>query len=284
MLGEPIKLGLLALLLALIAFAGCATNDTGSQPDAAPVPPPRPDAACASTCSGTCVDLETDRANCGKCGMACSDPGGGGTSTCDSGKCKIVCPSPKVECYGACVDTSTDHDNCGGCGFGCFGTAQCTQGLCCQTGETICNMACATLSDDPNNCGACGKVCPPNTPVCSNGACKDGCVDPNEVRFQGKCYYLDGSRGICDQGYALASNADLAAILQSDPNAWAGKSYKHVTSTNCCILTSDFSEDYGMVAHCNVPGPFSNGEPVAGGSKCSGVYWKYLGQLTLCAK
>lgn len=244
-----------------------------------------------SICNKACVDLKTDVGNCGKCGTACGggDAGmimGGGMWACVMGACQIQCPSPKVECAGACVDTKVDNDNCGACGTACMmGTEQCVQGMCCKTGETVCSMTCANTNTDSNNCGMCGTVCPNNTPVCLNGTCQAGCADmTKEVQFQGKCYYLDGSTGMCDQGYALASNANMAAILANNANAFAGKNYKHKVSGNCCIWTSDNVENYGMTAHCNTNGPFSNGEPIAGGTGCTNVMNKFQDQLTFCAK
>jgi hypothetical protein len=224
--------------------------------------------------------------------MTCGGPDGGaimggGMWSCVMGACTIVCPPPKVECSGACVDTKTDNDNCGMCGNPCMqGTEQCVQGMCCKTGQTVCSMMCTDTNTDPNNCGMCGKMCPMNTPVCANGNCQAGCADMNELQFQGKCYYLDGSGGACLQGYTLSNNAAMQAILQNNANAWAGKNYKKTVSSNCCVLTSDNVENYGMTSHCNANGPFSNGEPVTGGTGCQNISppIKTAQQLTFCQK
>lgn len=108
------------------------------------------------------------------------------------------------------------------------------------------------------------------------------CSDPNDVEHDGHCYYLDGSKGVCDQGYTLSSNAKLALVLAAKPNAWQGKNYRHTVSDNCCVLTKDSVENYGMVSTVNMPGPFDAGEPILGGSGCTMKTNLTLKQLTLC--
>lgn len=113
------------------------------------------------------------------------------------------------------------------------------------------------------------------------------CKDPNDVEHLGRCYYLDGSGGLCDTGYQRSSNAALKAILTSNPNAWEFKNYRHQVSDNACVLTADNFQDYGMLPQAaNVPGPFCAGTPVKGGSGCyqiSPPLWQAK-QLTLCEK
>lgn len=104
----------------------------------------------------------------------------------------------------------------------------------------------------------------------------------NDVEFGGRCFYLDGSNGACDPGYVLSTNAALAAALGANPNAWQGKNYRHAVSDNACVRTKDGVENFGMVSHANVPGPFGAGEPVQSGSSCWMVYFTNPKQLTLC--
>lgn len=110
------------------------------------------------------------------------------------------------------------------------------------------------------------------------------CTDLNDVEYNQKCFYLDGSKGVCDSGYIVSSNAMLAAILGANPNAWQGKNYRHQISDNACVLTKDNVENYGMVTHANQPGPFGTGEPIWNGSSCTGVYFTQPKQLTLCER
>ncbi|MCB9602988.1 MAG: hypothetical protein H6722_26735 [Sandaracinus sp.] len=78
------------------------------------------DAAC---CSGSCVDLASDRSNCGACGNVCL-----ADETCELGACTPRCEEPTVWC-GACVDVSDDPDHCGACGRRCP-TGLCEAGVC----------------------------------------------------------------------------------------------------------------------------------------------------------
>lgn len=91
-------------------------------------------------CGGaTCLDLKTDKMNCGTCGNACSD----------------VC------CNGVCIDTTNDSANCGSCGMACTG------------GNTCCSSACVDTKSDKSNCGACGSTC---NGTCTNGKCMMQCT------------------------------------------------------------------------------------------------------------
>jgi hypothetical protein len=73
--------------------------------------------------SGTCVNTQTDRANCGACGMACS-----AGQSCVAGAC--ACPAGQTLCSGACVDLQTNAGNCGACGMACGAGTSCRMGAC----------------------------------------------------------------------------------------------------------------------------------------------------------
>lgn len=64
----------------------------------------RPGEAPPSRCGSYCVDLMTDRANCGECGRNCGVDDNGVPLSC---------------CQGRCVNTTTDRRNCGLCGRNC---------------------------------------------------------------------------------------------------------------------------------------------------------------------
>lgn len=155
-------------------------------------------------------------------------------------------------------------------------------------GETDASSADAGDTDsDPNDAGAdAGELADVldagDTGKMDAGAdAKPLCPDPNDVVHGGRCYYLDGSKGACDQGYTLSSNAALAAILNANANAWQGKSYKHVTADNVCLLTKDNVQNYGLLSNA---APFVAGEPVANGSSCWMISPPFMNpkQLTLC--
>src|SRR5438046_2482089 len=64
-----------------------------------------------TNCSGNCIDVSRDSANCGACGTKC-----GAGEQCVSGICKTTCPASLTECpagSGKCVDTTSDRANCG---------------------------------------------------------------------------------------------------------------------------------------------------------------------------
>ncbi|XP_047323271.1 stigma-specific STIG1-like protein 1 [Impatiens glandulifera] len=63
-----------------------------------------------SCCKKKCVNLFSDRLNCGMCGK----------------KCKY----PEICCKGKCVNTLNDKKNCGGCHKKCKKGHKCVHGMC----------------------------------------------------------------------------------------------------------------------------------------------------------
>jgi len=112
---------------------------------------------------GTCVDVETDSANCGECGNDC-----GSGQHCEVGFCVL---NPSVQpppCMPACNREDGKY---------------CSHGTCCtyqldlhgRLTEEDCNGdgTCENVAtgNDPMNCGYCGQVCPADRPLCSFGQC-----------------------------------------------------------------------------------------------------------------
>ena len=128
-------------------------------------------------CNDQCVNLQTDRYNCGSCGNSCI-----GSQVCQNGHCVFtsgtVCAYPLTPCNGQCVNTQTDMTNCGACGTTCISGQTCVNGACnsppylmvCTSG-TACGTSCVDINSDTNNCGACGTACT-NGQTCVNGGCK----------------------------------------------------------------------------------------------------------------
>lgn len=117
-------------------------------------------------CYGACVDLQSDRGNCGACGLTCD-----GGKHCFQASC--VCDSPCVSAGGQCAQLATDTQNCGACGNACPGGTVCSGGACvdgCGVSLTACAQGCADLQADDQNCGSCGNVCPA-AHACSAGVC-----------------------------------------------------------------------------------------------------------------
>ena len=145
-------------------------------------------------CNGMCVDVSSDPANCGACGMTC-----GVGSVCAAGVCATSC-GPRVLCNGACVDLTTDPTNCGQCGNLCAGGTVCTAGRCgCLGGAPLCNGVCADTMNDPANCGACGRACAAGQ-GCNAGVCGIVCGPPRVVCTSGvtqTCADLRTDNGNC---------------------------------------------------------------------------------------
>lgn len=123
-----------------------------------------------TACDGVCRDVETDRNNCGGCGMVC-----GSGEICVDGGCVLDCPPGFLACGGVCIDSKRDTTNCGSCGNNCSnGGEVCSNGVCsatCTGGETRCGNTCIDTTSDRNNCGACGVACPAGE-GCNEGVCE----------------------------------------------------------------------------------------------------------------
>jgi hypothetical protein len=104
------------------------------------------------------------------------------------------------------------------------------------------------------------------------------CDTDYEVEHLGRCYYLDGSRGVCDPGYELGPQSVLYTIGPS----FEDRDYRYSVSSNCCIYNSEPDEDFGMADHCNMPGPFSATDVQEGAMGCTNMTNLYENQLTLC--
>jgi hypothetical protein len=177
-----------AVLLAFIlgcssespAFApvtdAAATPDTSVAKDTAVVD--TGGTACATgevNCDDKCVDVTSDRANCGACDKAC-----GTGQNCVGGACQ--CAAPRVSCGAECIDTQTDAANCGTCGKTCATGEVCAEGKCyppCPTGATRCGGICVNTQTDAKHCGMCAKACAAGQ-GCADGVCGVLCEFPTK--------------------------------------------------------------------------------------------------------
>ena len=183
-----------------LALAACGGSTGGSDGGSAVVDHCQ---SPAKVCGGTCVDVETDNANCGSCGNACAEG-----EVCAGGSCGTTCGPDLTRCTVTgrsdyCADTNVDPANCGSCGNACTAPTNevgtCAGGTCshvCQGGFADCDAAadgCETdVENDPANCGACGHVCPAGpgqVGTCTQGVCGSACApgyaDCNNAPFDG---------------------------------------------------------------------------------------------------
>ena len=129
---------------------------------------------CVMGSGGTfqCVNLSTDKNNCGEVGNVCP-----GEEICSGGECVCgstgaACGEGTTCCCGSCISTDEDPSNCGGCGVVCAdeggdscvaGECKCGDGPACTApsgtslGELCCSGGCVT--QDASNCGECGSAC-----------------------------------------------------------------------------------------------------------------------------
>ena len=148
-----------------------------------------------TSCSGSCVNLSSDRSNCGLCGRAC-----GADQVCSGGTCSSVCGAGLTSCSGFCVNLSSDRSNCGLCGRACGADQVCSGGECfttCGTGLTNCSGSCVDLSFDAAHCGSCTRSCAvPET--CRGGLCCAPC--DLECCAAGESCIVTGGAGRCCAG------------------------------------------------------------------------------------
>ncbi|MFT3707031.1 MAG: hypothetical protein QM817_05115 [Archangium sp.] len=148
------------------------------------------DGACGGTCAAPltqcgnrCVNLLTDRFNCGACNRSCPDG-------CMQGNCVFACGGGSVQCPpGICTDIGADPFNCGMCGRMCDLGEVCAGGVCaarCAPTQQVCNGACVSLDRDAQNCGMCGRACAPGS-GCVSGQCTASCSSPLRVCGSGTC-------------------------------------------------------------------------------------------------
>jgi len=163
-------------------------------------------------CKSGCVNLLTDTANCGSCGVVC-----GLHEACVKGDC--ACSKGYTHCKTGCANLLTDAANCGTCGKVCGSHEACVNGDCvCSKGYTLCKTGCVNLQTDAANCGVCGKACGSHETcvngecICSKGytLCKSGCA--NLLTDAANC----GTCGkICPSGQKCVNGACSGGLVKS---------------------------------------------------------------------
>ena len=213
--------------------------------------------ACSlGTPDAACVSYQTDKFNCGNCGVAC-----GAFTACGPDAsvtppnpgdlafgCNGTCASGQTACLNitapTCTNLSTDPNNCGsgamnpdgsvnGCGNVCDAGLKCSSGVCtgtCGAPDTLCGTACVNLNNDPNNCGACSNAC-------GGGSClPTGATPPAQccgAQFDRVCPGT-GSDGGTD--YNCKSTTNDRYHCGSCPNACTG--HKTCVNSQCFDLST----------------------------------------------
>ncbi|MBI5512325.1 MAG: FG-GAP repeat protein [Deltaproteobacteria bacterium] len=155
------------------------------------------DVCAGAVCSGLCVDTQTDRRHCGRCGRDCAAlPGVGPGVRCVAGRCALAsaCSAGRGDCDGdeanGCEAELTTAAACGACGAACAeptprcapfgsdaGTPVCVSG-CADATPLRCGGRCVDGMTSAEHCGGCGRPCVAAanaTAACRAGACERAC-------------------------------------------------------------------------------------------------------------
>ena len=133
-------------------------------------------------CDGRCIDIFTDRNNCGACFLSC-----GSRDFCVSGYCDD-CTHPFAVCGDSCVDVERDPDHCGDCFRRCSTNQRCVNGVCERVrcdGDWLepCEHECVDTRTDRDHCGSCNFRCS-DFDGCDRGQCGPLsiiCTTPNII-------------------------------------------------------------------------------------------------------
>lgn len=144
-----------------------------------------------------CVDTDTERCDCGTCGIACDGacvdgvcvPCPSGTTTCSVGSCEAW----GAPMDAACASLDSDPAHCGACDRACAMGQRCVLGECCASRESSCSSGGLDADCDGHTAcddcdcwasGACGFADPGEELDCANGSSEDfdglvDCADPD---------------------------------------------------------------------------------------------------------
>lgn len=83
-------------------------------------------------CGANCIDIMTDRDNCGDCDVSCF-PG----QKCQMGRCLAECSFGESSCFDGCFNLSYNAQNCGICGNICPFGLICNRSVCTPPVTTV---------------------------------------------------------------------------------------------------------------------------------------------------
>lgn len=219
-----------------------------------------------TSCDGTCVNLQSDPLNCGRCTNRCN-AGPHSTPLCSQGTCTSVCASQDFkDCNGfpddGCeVNLKTDPLNCGDCHHECPGgpnaAPACVDGQCalkCDAGFGDCNTTvedgCETPVDTVDHCGRCDRQCIPGAnaeAVCTGGVCTTTCPDPGFQTVCGRnCVNIDTDAHNCNGcGNDCLPNGSCTGGVCGCPDP------RVVCPGSCADLTADANNCGGCGNRCD---------------------------------
>ncbi len=238
------------------------------------------------TCCGAgCVDVYSDRQNCGTCGHACAAgeicvTGSCLPTTCTGGSaCALLDGGPGTCCGSACVDPNVGFDtqqDCFICGAACPTGSTCQSGACltaagavadcgdggCPAGETcLAPFGCVL---DACASGTTAKACAIPGAINLGRCCGDACVNPGGDNSNcGGCGIACSSAQTCVFGYCEPAAA-CGAATQGQPcrrNASTGT----CCGAACIDSSSDPANCGGCGSVCPQGGVCSQGQCVADG-------------------
>lgn len=137
-------------------------------------------------CDASCVDTQTDVANCGACGAACALPHASAMQ-CSGGQCGVVrCDAGYADCDGVasngCETALGTDENCAGCRMPCAAptpscnpmTLRCESNCIAPARECPGFAGCIDIQTNENHCGGCGIRCnlPNAVGRCVGGQCQ----------------------------------------------------------------------------------------------------------------
>lgn len=254
-----------------------------------------------AACDGACVDVLSNPAQCGACGVSC-----GAGQECVEGACR--CTNGLAACGVECVDLQTDVAHCGACASDC-GDRFCADGTCadaCPADTTDCGGSCVRLDRNLANCGGCGNACGAGeaceASVCSCAAgfdrCADACVDlQSSASHCGACEQPCGDGAVCAGGVCgcpagLTDCSGRCTDLQSDPTSCGGCGAACASGEGCvdggcvgCGPEASFAGDVAPILDrsCTGSGCHSGARPAASLALSTGrAYDELIGAPASC--
>ncbi len=191
------------------------------------------------TCSGACVDVNTNANACGGSCTACAANqycNGGSCSTCGGGT--TACASATLAGGKQCVDLQSDNDNCGRCGAKC-GTGV----LYCSSGTCVTGCAAGTFSSASDHVSSCTS-CSAGT---YSGAGQNSCTS-------------------CPAG-SYSSSAGQATCTAC-PVGYAQASLGQTSCSPCSVGTYAASAGQSACSLC-APGTFGSSTALSACSPCA---------------